>query len=379
MAVITAAVGGALSSFCTKCPTLDTKLQELQTLCDSLSSEKTDAELQLQFKARRLEEVERQHRDTLQKAESLTERLGSLETQTQSWEFKASQLQSAMERVKGEAAALRSELSGCSRERDEWKGACTEWKELAERNKAVCTELLDKRRELEQYVRELEAGIGKYSSMMASVNERNAELVLEKAKLVENVGEWEEKGEEWERKWRGMMSWLRMCPISGAAAELQGPAAAAPQGPVVVTAVELQVQAVHIEGEDGEFLDPVIPESLDPAESEAEQMETAILPQEEMGTPKKPENPEVDGECSMEVIAGGRRVTEGGSVAEGAVRRDSAPRHSSGTQLADEGESCEVMEELPDFLGAMPGTFAGGYLGGESVAVVHDNHSVIYM
>jgi hypothetical protein len=343
------------------------KVQELQTLADSLSTQVSDVSLQLQFKTRRLEEVERQHREALSKMESLTERCGALETQTQSWEFKAAQLQSAVERLKGEAGNSRGELSSCVRERDELRGACEEWRELAERNKVVVSELGEKRRELETYVRELESSTGKYQTLIAGVNERNAELVFEKAKLMETVGDWESRGREWEGLWRGVASWLRICPVQNLIHD-------------VVQAERPDYQAPADDAID-ESPDTPEPDELTTANGQTPKKPEAAL--FSLGDDMLPINAFCESVGVVEVAM--RRVTEGGSVigpAESA-RRDSAPRHSSGTQLEDEGESCELMdfvvnndEELPDFLGAIPGTFAGGFFGGESV---QDNHSVAYM
>jgi pSer/pThr/pTyr-binding forkhead associated (FHA) protein len=312
-------------TICTRCVTFPLREQELVCEQDALSSRLNDSVLQLTFKTRRLEELEKQHAVCGEKTTQLSDRCRILETQSETWEFKAAQFQSQLERVKAELTSVRTELTDTTKEKEELRVEVREWQEIAERNKLAVSHVQEQKRSLEMQVGELqeqlascEVQMNKCGDFMTNLNQRNSELVMDKNSLIDKLHLLQQTHNStlavvaalrsiWDLGHRQL---LKISEQPAADAEAAGAGA---EDPAVVGAGAEDAAVVTAE-----------------AGAVAEDAGVA-----EVAVAKAADAVQWDESPAVMASEGGRR------------------RESGGTQLAEEGE---CGEGLPDFLGMAGGT-----------------------
>ena len=170
------------------------KRPKLSEAPDTVQERLQEAELSLQFKSKRLEELERTHKQCGERIMSLQDKVNNLEGAHSDGSLRAQQLQSAVDRLKNENASLRSQLTTAQQEREDVCSKLNEAEVALERLKKSLKSTTEQKVAAEKMTQEtadtLAARTTKLAQTEASLKqktEKTSSLTAEKAELMEKL------------------------------------------------------------------------------------------------------------------------------------------------------------------------------------------------
>jgi chromosome segregation ATPase len=153
-----------------------------------------EAELTLQYKTRRLEDLEKTHKSCAEKINNLQDKVNNLEGSQIDGNLRNPQLQSSSDRLKAEVAGLRAQLSAAQQEREDCVGKLNEMEVTIERLKKSLKVATDGKQAAEKQLQDVNESLASRTAKLAQVEaglkqktEKVALLTSEKAELLEKL------------------------------------------------------------------------------------------------------------------------------------------------------------------------------------------------